>query len=75
MRAKFTCDEIHHRHTTSPDEVNAEVLFRATFDKMDSDFTQATPWGELKMGVTNPAALAQLELGKAYFLDFTPVDD
>lgn len=77
MRAKFTCDEITHRHTAVADDVNAEVLFRAVYagDGSENDtFNKYTPWGELKMGITNPEALASLEIGKSYYLDFTPVE-
>lgn len=39
----------------------------------DVRFSKATPSGELKMYVDNPAALEQLKLGQDYYLDFTPV--
>ena len=38
-------------------------------------FTQATPWGEIKLGIDNPAALSQFEAGKTYYVDFTPVSE
>lgn len=31
-----------------------------------------TPSGELKIFIDNPAALAQFEMGKFYYIDFTP---
>ncbi len=39
----------------------------------DQKYAKATPSGELTMYVDNPPALAQLELGKAYYLDLTEV--
>ncbi len=38
------------------------------------NWSKATPQGEIKMMITNPAAIDQLDLGKSYFLDFTPAD-
>lgn len=35
-------------------------------------FTKATPWGDIRMGIDNPAALEQFEVNKEYYVDFTP---
>lgn len=40
----------------------------------DQRFAQATPTGELTMYVNNPAAVAELAIGKYFYLDFTPVE-
>lgn len=40
----------------------------------DQRFTKATPWGKATFAIDNPAALEQFEVGKAYYLDFTPAD-
>lgn len=37
-------------------------------------FHRYTPTGTLEMYVDNPAALTQFELGKEYYLDFTPCE-
>ena len=37
-------------------------------------FWDATPTGSLQLGVVNQAAWKQFELGKTYYLDFTPAD-
>lgn len=39
----------------------------------DQRFCKATPSGEFWMQVDNPAALAELQLGKFYYLDLTEV--
>lgn len=36
-------------------------------------FTKATPWGQIKMGIDNPAALERFTVGEQYYVDFTPV--
>jgi hypothetical protein len=41
----------------------------------DQRFQQATPSGSFEQLVDNPAALEQFELGKSYYVDFTPVPD
>jgi hypothetical protein len=70
VRAKVVCQGI---------EGNA-VTFRTVYepdaarDTENARFTQATPWGEIKMGIDNPAALSQFTAGKSYYVDFTSVD-
>lgn len=40
----------------------------------NKDWSKYTPQGELKMTITNPGAIEQFELGKEYYLDFTPAE-
>ena len=35
----------------------------------------STPSGSLEMTICNPLAMGKLEVGKSYFLDFTPAPD
>ena len=68
VRAKVRCDKIDGNaveFTTvyEPDE---------TKDAENARFTQATPWGSIRMGIDNPAALEQFQPGKEYYVDFTP---
>lgn len=37
-------------------------------------FFASTPSGTIELGVLNPEAAAQLELGKSYYIDFVPAD-
>jgi hypothetical protein len=68
VRAKVTCEGIE----------NNAVRFRtvyepdATKDTENARFTRATPWGEIRLGIDNPAALEQFIAGKEYYVDFTP---
>lgn len=71
VRAKVTCEGI---------EGNA-VTFRTVYEgdaaKSDTEnarFTQATPWGEIKLGIDNPAAIEQFAPGKSYYVDFSPAE-
>jgi hypothetical protein len=43
-------------------------------DGANASWSKATPQGALTMGITNPAAVDEFDLGKYYFLDITPSD-
>jgi hypothetical protein len=68
VRAKVTCDSL----------AGTVVTFRTVFepdaaaDTENARFTTATPWGEIKLGINNPAAIKQFQVGKSYYVDFTP---
>lgn len=47
----------------------------AAADSENARFTQATPWGEIRLGIDNPAAITQFEAGKSYYVDFSPAGD
>lgn len=69
VRAKVICEGVE----------GSTVTFRTVYepdaekDSENARFTQATPWGEIKMGIDNPVAREQFHAGKAYYVDFTPV--
>jgi hypothetical protein len=68
VRAKVTCRGV------TGNEVSFHTVYEPDSEK-DSEnarFTQATPWGEIKLGIDNPAALSQFVAGKEYYVDFTP---
>lgn len=72
VRAKVVCEGI---------DSNARVVtFRTVYeadaakDSENARFTQATPWGEIKLGIDNPAALEQFAAGKSYYVDFNPAE-
>lgn len=74
VRAKFRCLEIKHAYSQSPDYVAATIVLSPVWeqDGVNRAWSKATPSGKLEMTVTNPAAVEQFELGREYFLDFTP---
>lgn len=76
VRAKFQCLEIKHHFTTTPDSVMVEIRMAPVYGNgtENKDWSKWTPAGELKMTITNPPAAEKFEIGKCYFLDFTPVD-
>lgn len=74
VRAKFTVQEV--RQSVFNPTARTLVL-RPQYDTSipeDQRFFSATPTGEMTMVVNNPAALAEMELGKSFYVDFTPVE-
>jgi hypothetical protein len=74
VRAKFTVNSIQHHHTQQADAVCAEVKLAPVYGDENKPWSQYTPQGQITMTITNPAAVAAFELGKPYFVDFTPAD-
>lgn len=77
VRAKMrltSMTEVKWSPTADPSRrVRLETQYDSSIPE-DQAFTKATPSGHIEMTIDNPAALAQLELGKAYYVDFTPTD-
>lgn len=74
VRAKFQVSSIKSFawHPTAK-----EITLAPQYDPAipeDQRFAKATPSGSLTMQVDNPAAAEQFELGKFFYLDFTPVE-
>ena len=81
VRAKFWVKEKKHQYTGSPDGQFVEVSLAPCYggypggdSEENKSFAKYTPSGEIKLGITNPAAFDQFEMGKAYYIDFTPCD-
>ncbi len=70
VRAKVTCEGIKENAVTFRTVYEAD----ASKDTENARFTKATPWGEIRLGIDNPAALDQFTPGKSYYVDFTPVE-
>ena len=70
VRAKVVCESIKEH----------EVTFRTVYepdaakDTENARFTQATPWGEIKLGIDNPVALEQFTVGKSYYVYFVAAE-
>ena len=78
VRAKFLLSELKHTHLqgANPDDIYVQATFAAVWadGKGNESWAKATPSGQLVMSITNPAAVAEFELGKFYYLDFTPTE-
>lgn len=66
VRAKFTCNKIE----------NGQVSLSAVSDgsEENKEFFKWTPCGQIQIGTINEGALAQFEVGKSYYVDFTQAD-
>lgn len=73
VRCKFTLNSIKHFAYGGK-----EFVFHPAYDMSipeDQRFAKASPSGEFRIVVDNPAAAAQFELGKAYYFDATPAPE
>jgi hypothetical protein len=77
IRAKFWVISIKYISYPSAHPANkacAEVKLAPAYGEENKPWSEATPQGEISMMITNDDAIAAFELGKPYFVDFTPVD-
>lgn len=78
VRAKFFVSEIKHAGTPGSEPVATVVLspIFGTYDKKNEEanktWSKYTPSGKIEMVITNQAAIEAFEIGKAYYVDFTP---
>jgi hypothetical protein len=70
VRAKVTCTSLEGN------AVGFNTVYEpdAEKDTENARFTKATPWGQIKLGIDNPAALEQFKVGAQYYVDFNKVD-
>lgn len=71
VRAKFRVDSVTHYARGG-----AGVKLTPQYDEKipeDRRFAKATPSGSLEMLIDNPPAVEFFEVGKYFYLDFTPV--
>lgn len=69
-RAKFRCNSVNDFGGGSK-EVSLSVVYDPRGEGEDATFTKATPSGEMKMRIDNPAAAVQFAPGKTYYVDFS----
>lgn len=69
VRAKLRIDSIEEN------KVRMSTVYEdPSLDTENARFTKATPWGSVELGIDNPAALAQFQVGKEYYADFHPAE-
>lgn len=55
----------------------AQAIFRCQYDNTvieDRSFCKATPTGEARFQIDNPAVMNQLVIGKAYYFDISSAE-
>lgn len=71
VRAKMVLSAItSHSWSAESKTLKFSTQYDASIPE-DQRFQKATPSGFIEMQVDNPAALAQFQLGKAYYVDFS----
>ena len=73
VRGKFTVSEI-----TTYQYGSKKITLQALYDPNlpeDQKYAKATPSGTITMQVDNPPAADYLEIGKAFYVDFTRADE
>ena len=71
VRAKFKVEQI-----TKYNHGHSEIILRPVYsddpNHENKKFWDATPSGELKLGLNKASTADTFELGKEYYLDFSP---
>lgn len=68
VRAKVRCN------AKTGSSVDFTTVYEPDEKKNDENarFTKATPWGDIRLGIDNPAAIEMFEVNKEYYVDFVP---
>lgn len=82
VQAVFFVKELKHIASGGPENI-AEVTLSAAFgsylkglpggDEMNKDWSKYTPCGEIKLTITNPAAIEEFDIGGVYKTTFEKV--
>lgn len=78
VRAKFKVDSIERQKWGDGTEVHT-IKLSAVYGKNDPNhentkFWKATPSGSIQLGCANPEATKLFDLGREYYIDFSPAD-
>jgi hypothetical protein len=80
VRAKFYCaakvQRANQPYNNQPNPIYETFEFFPVQGNNEENkkFFSASPSGKLEIGVMNPEAAKQFEVGKSYYLDFTPAE-
>lgn len=72
IRAKFRATAAEQQGENEMVTLNA--VYDADPASPNHEWSKYTPWGELKMSITNPSAQGKLKPGKEYFIDITEAE-
>jgi hypothetical protein len=73
IRAKFVVNSIERSRYANSDTIRMLAIYDDSTAE-NRRFSKATPSGKLEMIISVPEALSEFELGREFYLDFTPVD-
>lgn len=69
VRCKFVCES----KTLTCQGASVVLVPVTRGSKENEEFFKYTPFGKFEMGTINPVAAEQLEPGKEYYIDISPV--
>ena len=72
VRAKFVCKLITPIQRDRADTQSVELEPVIDGSEENKTFFKYTPGGKIRLDVMNEEAVKQFEVGKEYFVDFTP---
>lgn len=72
VTAKFYVSAVTKSSDMGGNSTGAQVVLNPVYGKENEPWSKYTPSGRIEMNITNPDALSQFELGKAYLLTFDP---
>ncbi|MGM0882617.1 MAG: hypothetical protein ACQEXQ_16440 [Bacillota bacterium] len=76
VRAKFYCAEkrehANHVNTEKMETVVLQPIMNGSEE--NKRFYKYSPSGKIELCIMNPEAAKQFEVGKSYYVDFTPAD-
>jgi hypothetical protein len=76
VRAKFRVNNIADTNGNPADgkTITLSAVTSANGNAENAEFFKYTPAGDIVMQTVNPAAAEQFEIGKEYYVDFTPAN-
>jgi hypothetical protein len=79
VRAKFKVDSVKQAIYGGIEEIASTIELSPVYKNNDpnsenSQFFRWTPSGKIELAVLRPETAAQFELGKEYYIDFTPAE-
>ncbi len=75
VRAKFKVTAVEPNNAEKEEDKGSTVhLFPVTGSPENESFYKWTPGGNIILSTINTEAAAQFEVGKEYYVDFTPAD-
>lgn len=79
IRAKFTITSVLHStdgagNKTQEQITASAVMTRSDESEVNKQWSKWTPYGELKLHISNPGAFDRMRPGQYFFVDLTPCE-
>ena len=69
---------VNYESTVSSEKYSEAVKLRAVYssdpNSENYSWSKYTPSAEISLNISNPSAWGKFEVGKEYYIDFTPVE-